>query len=106
MLGRTFDKKVAKFYDATLKDEYIRNLEKALSFYNAGLYYWQEAQVWAEKANTKDFNFLFLTDLQNWEDERERIKTGELDYGKMLRREIARVESVKADFVAMDSKNY
>lgn len=105
-LGRTFDKKTAKFYDAPWKDEYIRNLEKALSFYNAGLYYWQEAQLWAEKANTKDFNFLFLTDLQYWEDERERIKTGELDYGKMLKREIARVESVKADFVAMDSKNY
>lgn len=105
-LGRTYDKKVAKFYDAPWQDEYIRNLEKSLSCYKAGLYYWQEAQIWAEKANTKDFNFLFITDLQNWEDERERIKTGELDYGKMLEREIARVEKVHADFVAMDSKNY
>lgn len=44
-LGRTYDKKTAYFYDAPWKDEYLRNLEKTLSCYNAGLYYWQEAHV-------------------------------------------------------------
>ena len=105
-LGRTYDKKTAYFYDAPWKDEYLRNLEKTLSCYNAGLYYWQEAQLWAEKANVKDFTFLFITDVQNWEDERERIKTGELDYGKMLSREIKRVEEVRDTFLAMESKRY
>lgn len=105
-LGRIYDKKVAKFYDAPWKDEYIRNLEKALSCYQSGLYYWQEAQLWAEKANVKEFNFLYLTDLQYWEDERERIKNGELNYTKMLEREIKRVSQVRDDFIAMSSKNY
>ncbi len=105
-LGRIYDKKVAKFYDAPWKDEYIRNLEKALSCYQSGLYYWQEAQLWAEKANVKEFNFLYLTDLQYWEDERERIKNGELNYTKMLEREIKRVSQVRDDFLAMSSKNY
>ena len=105
-LGRTYDKKTAYFYDAPWKDEYLRNLEKTLSCYNAGLYYWQEAQLWAEKANVKDFTFLFITDVQNWEDELERIKTGELDYGKMLSREIKRVEEVRDTFLAMESKRY
>lgn len=105
-LGRIYDKKVAKFYDAPWKDEYIRNLEKALSCYQSGLYYWQEAQLWAEKANVKEFNFLYLTDLQYWEDERERIKNGELNYSKMLEREIKRVSQVRDDFIAMSSKNY
>ena len=105
-LGRTFDKKVAYFYDAPWKDEYLRNIEKCLSFYKAGLEYWREAQLWAEKANVKEFNFLFITELQNWEDERERIKSGELDWGKMLEREIKRVEGVKNDFLAMESKSY
>lgn len=101
-LGRIYDKKTAYFYDAPWKDEYLRNIEKALSCYNAGFYYWQEAKLWYEKANASEFNFLFITDQQSWEDERERIKTGELNYEKMLTREITRLEKVKAELEAMD----
>ena len=105
-LGRIYDKKVAYFYDAPWQEEYLRNLEKAISCYNAGFYYWQEAQIWAEKAGVKEFYFLTLTDVQFWEDELERIKTGELNYGAMLEREVKRVESVRDSFLAMDSKSY
>jgi hypothetical protein len=105
-LGRTYDKKVAYFYDAPWKDQYLDNLNKAKSCYTAGLYYWKEAMLWAEKANAAEFNFLYITGLQDYEDERERIKTGELDYGKMLNRELTRVQKVIDTFVAMDSKNY
>ncbi|MBP3709408.1 MAG: hypothetical protein J6I73_03250 [Treponema sp.] len=105
-LGRTYDKKVAYFYDAPWKDEYIRDLEKALSCYTACLYYWKEAKLWAEKANAVSFDFLFITDQQCWEDERERIKNGKLNYGKMLEREIARVTKVRDDFLAMETKKY
>lgn len=103
-LGRTYDKKTVYFYDAPWKEEYLNNIEKALSCYNAGLFYWQEVQVWAEKANAAKFNFLFITDAQSWEDERERIKTGELNYEKMLKREIERLEKNKAELEAMDGK--
>lgn len=103
-LGRIYDKKCIVFYDAPWKDEYTRNLEKALSCYKAGLYYWQEAKVWYEKANSPAFNFLFITDKQNWEDERERIYTGELDYEKMLNREIERVEKNLKELEEMDEK--
>ncbi len=105
-LGRIYDKKNAYFYDAPWKDEYLDNLEKTLACYNAGSYYWQEAKLWAEKANVKEFYFLTLTDVQFWEDERERMKTGELDYGKMLTREIKRVERVRDAFLAMETKTY
>lgn len=105
-LGRTYDKKVAYFYDAPWQEEYLNDLDKAKSCYSAGLYYWQEAKLWAEKANAASFNFLFITDLQNWEDERERIKTGELDYEKMLNRELTRVQNVIDTFIAMDNKTY
>ena len=101
-LGRTYDKKCAYFYDAPWKDEYLRNIEKALSCYKAGLYYWQEAKLWYEKADSKVFNFLFITEKQNWEDERERIRTGELDYERMLNREISRLEKVREELSAMD----
>lgn len=105
-LGRTYDKKVAYFYDAPWKDEYVRDLEKALSCYTSGLYYWKEAQLWAEKANAVSFNFLFITEKQFWEDERERIKNGQLDYAKMLNREISRVQKVRDTFLAMESEKY
>ena len=103
-LGRTYDKKCIYFYDAPWKDEYLRNMEKALSCYKAGLYYWQEAKVWFEKADAPSFNFLFITSLQNWEDERERIKTGELNYEKMLTREINRLEKNIKELNEMDKK--
>ncbi len=105
-LGRVFDKKVAHFYDQPWSELYIKNLKKALSYYQAGLVYWQEASLWAEKANTSKFRFLFLTGLQNWEDERERIGNGKLDYEKILTREITRVQKVISDFEAMTDKTY
>nr|WP_039925078.1 hypothetical protein [Treponema sp. JC4] len=91
-LGRTYDKKCIYFYDAPWKEEYLRNMEKALTCYKAGLYYWQEAKVWCEKSSNASFNFLYITEKQNWEDERERIVKGELNYEKMLNREISRLE--------------
>lgn len=105
-LGRIYDKKVAYFYDAPFKDEYLRNLEKTLSCYQACYYYWTEAQIWAEKASTTKFNFLYITNLQNWEDERERIVSGKLDYKKTLDREIERVQKVIDKLVAMEDKTY
>ena len=105
-LGRIYDKKCVYFYDAPWKDEYLNNLEKTLSCYEAGLYYWQEAKLWFEKANASSFNFLFITELQNWEDERERIKTGELNYEKILNREIERVKKAIDELLAMKSKSY
>lgn len=105
-LGRIYDKKTVNFYDAPWKDIYIENLQKTLSCYQAGLYYWQEAKLWAEKANVKRFQFLTLTDIQNWEDERERIGNGKLNYEKILNREIARVQKNISDFESMTDKTY
>lgn len=103
-LGRIYDKFEIYFYDAPHKDQYLRNLEKCLSCYKAGLYYWQEAKLWCEKANASTFNFLFITEKQAWEDERERIVNGKLDYEKMLNREIKRVEKNIEQLNQMDEK--
>lgn len=105
-LGRIYDKDVACFYDAPWKDEYLRNLEKAKGCYEACYTYWQEACLWAEKANAGKFRFLYLTDLQNWEDECARISAGSLDYQKTLDRELARLDGVIADLEAMQTKSY
>ena len=105
-LGRIYDKDVAYFYDAPWKDEYVRDLQKALSCYEAGYYYWEEAKLWAEKANVTKFYFLFITDQQAWEDERERIVTG--IFFLMIRRppRSTRVKSVMETFLAMEDETY
>lgn len=103
-LGRTYDKKAIYFYDAPWKEEYLSNLKKTKSCYEAGYYYWKEAQLWAEKANIGKFNFLIIQELQNWEDERERIKIGELNYKKMLDRELTRVNKNIQEITDIDKK--
>jgi hypothetical protein len=105
-LGKTWDIRVAHFYDEPWKDAYLRDLETAESCYRAGLYYWTEAQAWAEKANDGKFRFLFLEGIQNWEDERKRIENGKLNYEKIIQRELTRVETLKQTFLAMDENTY
>jgi hypothetical protein len=105
-LGSSWDKTVAYFYDAPLRDAYLTDLDTAETAYKAGIYYWHEAQLWAEKANVSGFRFLYLTDVQYWEDERERIVTGTLDYEKTINRELARLDGVRQTFLAMDENTY
>ena len=105
-LGRIYDKNVAHFYDAPWKEEYLRDLEKTETCYKAALVYWNEAKLWSEKAGMGKFKFLYLTDIQNWEDEKYRIENHELDYEKMITRELTRLEKVRQDFLAMDENTY
>lgn len=105
-LGRIYDKSAAYFYDAPYKDEYLRNLKTAKEAYTLCYTYWEEAKLWAEKANVGKFKFLFLTGLQDWEDERERVSDGSLNYEKILDRELKRLNKVIDDLVAMESKSY
>ena len=105
-LGSKWDKQVAYFYNAPWKKQNLDSLTTAETCYKTALYYWNESKIWAEKANVREFKFLFLLDLQSWEDERERIATGDLDYERTINRELARLEKVRADFLAMDANTY
>lgn len=105
-LGSNFDKQSVYFYDAPLREQYIIDLNKAKSCYEAGLYYWTEAKLWAEKASQNKFYFLTLHEIQNWEDERFRVVTGKLNYEKILTREINRVQTLIDSLLAMDENTY
>lgn len=105
-LARVYDRRAICFYDAPWKDEYLANLNKAKSCYEAGLFYWKEARLWSEKASETKFRFLFLEDLTNWEDENKRIACAELDYKKILSRELSRVAAEIEKLEAMESKGY
>lgn len=105
-LGSHYDKQSVYFYDAPLRSQYIIDLKKAQSCYEAGLYYWSEAQLWAEKASQNKFYFLTLQEIQNWEDERFRVVSGKLNYEKILNRELQRVQTLIDTLLAMDENTY
>ncbi|MEL3912541.1 hypothetical protein [Treponema pedis] len=105
-LGSKFDKQAAYFYNFPWKEQNIDSLGKAEEFYKTALVYWYEAKLWAEKANIRQFQFLFLEDLQDWEDERERIADGSLNYERIINRELRRLSKVREEFMNMDEKTY
>lgn len=103
-LGAKFDKRVAYFYNAPWKRENLESLKTAETAYRAALAYWKTAKEWALKAD--GIRFLYLPDVQFWEDEAFRIANGQLDYERIITRELQRLAKVRADFEAMDEATY
>jgi hypothetical protein len=104
ILGSKWDKKVAYFYNEPWKRENLESLKTAETCYKAALSYWESAKTYAEEA-MKD-RFINLPEVQFWEDEAFRIDNGKLDYADIIKDELARLERVRADFLAMDDNTY
>lgn len=98
-LGAKYDKRVAYFYNAPWKDQNLESLALAETAYRAALAYWPAAVEWARKAQV--LRFTHLEEVQAWSDEAARIESGELDYERIIARELERVARVRADFEAM-----
>ena len=105
-LGNKWNKRNAYFYNAPWKEQNLEALETAESCYRVGIYYWNEALHWAEKANEKRFRFLTLPRVQFWEDEARRIELKTLNYGKTINRELDLLQKVREKFEAMDETTY
>jgi hypothetical protein len=103
-LGSKFDKRVAYFYNAPWKKENLESLAIAETAYRAASAYWKTAKEWASKAS--GLRWMNLPDVQFWEDEAFSIAEGELDYGRIIDRELARLAQVRSAFEAMDGAGY
>jgi len=102
-LASLYDKRVAYFYNAPWKGQNLESLKTAEGLYQRGLYYWQEALSWARKS--RPFG-IYLPEIQKWEDEALRIRSGELDYRRIIAEQLARLERVRAGFEAMGAETY
>jgi hypothetical protein len=100
-LGNKWNKRHAYFYNAPWKKQNLESLETAETCYRTALYYWDAALEWAEKARERRFYFIVLPRVQFWEDEAHRIENGELDYKKIITRELAMLQKVRERFEAM-----
>jgi hypothetical protein len=105
-MGSKFDRQKAYFYNAPWQDANIDSLKKARECYVYALNYWDDAEQWSDKASDPTFAWLFLEDIQYWEDESYRIQEGELNYETILNRQIERVDNLIAQFEAMDENTY
>jgi hypothetical protein len=105
-LGNKWNKRNAYFYNAPWKEQNLESLKTAESCYRAALSYWEAAQSWAKKAQEKRFRFIDLGRTHFWQDEAARISSGDLDYGKIIGRELALLRDVRKKFEAMDKNTY
>jgi hypothetical protein len=105
-LGNKWNKRRAYFYNAPWKEQNLESLETAEKCFRTALYYWDEAQEWAEKARAGRFRYINLEKVQFWEDEVRRMETGDLDYGKTVGRELGLLQQVRERFQAMDENTY
>lgn len=105
-LGAQFDKQVAYFYNAPWKEQNIESLQIAEGYYYAALEYWKEAKLWAEQASVPSLQFIYVREQKSWEENLNRIKQGELNYERIIRREIKRLEDVREEFRNMDETTY
>ncbi|MDR1220550.1 MAG: hypothetical protein LBK73_13205 [Treponema sp.] len=100
-LGNKWNKRYAYFYNAPFKEQNLKSLETAETCYRTALVYWKDAKEWAEKAQARRFRFIMLERVQFWQDEAGRIERKELDYEKIINRELANIQKVREEFEKM-----
>jgi hypothetical protein len=100
-LGNKWNKRRAYFYNAPWRNQNLESLETAETCYRTALYYWDAAKEWAEKAQDRRFRWINLVRVQYWEDEAFRIETGDLDYNRIINRELTFLQRVREQFQAM-----
>jgi len=105
-LASKFDKFNAYFYNYPWKSANLDSLDKAEAFYRQALTFWDDALEWSEKASAPEFAWMFLTDIQNWEDQNYRVQQGDLDYQEIIDHHLDRLQKVREDFQAMDEETY
>jgi hypothetical protein len=102
-LGNKWNKRNAYFYNAHFRDQNLESLDIAESCYRTALIYWDEALVWAEKANERRFRWVDLPRVQFWQDEAFRIERGTLNYRRTIQRELNLLQIVRERFQAMEN---
>jgi hypothetical protein len=98
LLGNKWNKRQAYFYNAPWKEQNLKSLEIAETCFKSALSYWNDAMSWARKAQEPRFRFINLERVQYWQDEAQRIQGHDLDYEKIIRREIALLQKVREQF--------
>lgn len=90
----------AFFYNAPWREQNLESLDRAEALFRFARVYWEEAQRWSMEAAS--IRFVHLDRIQYWEDQHHRIRTGDLDYDRIIDAHLDRVAEVRAAFEAMN----
>lgn len=105
-LAKGLDKEKAYFYNAPWRDYNIKSLNEAEMYYLEAKKHWIDAVEWSSLASDEKFMFLFIEEIQHFEDESYMIQTGELDYNKIINKHLKRLRRVRKEFEEMDENTY
>jgi hypothetical protein len=94
----------AYFYNYPWRDQNLESLETSEQLMEWALIYWDQALIYVQRAG--GYPWLYLEEVQFWEDELFRIQNGDLDYRRIIQRHLERLYDVRADFEAMDESTY
>lgn len=97
--GNQYMKHEAYFYNRPWTEENLRSLDRAEEFFTYARRYWDAADRFS--AAVAEVRWLHLEEIQKWEDEHHRIRSGELDYGEIIDTHLDHVARVRAAFEAM-----
>ncbi len=103
-LAVNYDKMQAYFYNYPWKAANLDSLNKAEAIYKTAFGYWNDAKTFAAQAENNPP--MFFENIQFWIDEQDRISTGDLDYQKIIQKQLDRLAAVRAKFQAMNPQTY
>ena len=104
LLAAEYDKRTAYFYNAPWRKQNLESLDYAESYYQAALYYWDEALRWSARAWA--LRRLEIKQAEDWGDLNYRIEHYELDYGEIIEMDLTRLAGVRKAFQEMDAGTY
>ncbi len=99
-MASKFDKRVAKFFNQPYKEIILKSLKVAHLNYEKALAYWPEIQKYAKKSD--EFRFLYLEEIYSWQNEAYKINNNMIDYEKIIKSDLKRLEEVIAKIEAME----
>ena len=103
-LGSGYDKRNAFYFNAPWRTTTLKSLDYAESYYEAALYYWNEALEWSHKAwRLRGIEF---EDIIDWQDLNLRVETGDLDYREILELDLLRLRITRTEFASMDENTF
>ena len=104
VLASNYDRQQAYFYNYPWKFANLDSLTKAEVIYKTAFGYWNDAKTFAAQAENKPP--MYFENIQYWIDEQDRIATGDLDYQKIIQKQLDRLADVRAKFQAMGPQTY
>ncbi|MBN1523485.1 MAG: hypothetical protein JW904_03275 [Spirochaetales bacterium] len=95
ILGSKYDKFEVYFFnkEGPWKNAICESVKTAEWAYTTAKYYWEQAKMWSTQAF--GLRRIHLDAIQSWEDENFRIETRDLDYERIINKQLARIAEAR-----------